>query len=773
MSERPCMVTVVCITYNQEQFIAEALESFVAQKTDFRFQIFVGEDCGTDGTKDIVLDYAERYPDLIVPFIREENMGAQRNLIDLCQRAGTPYVALCEGDDYWTDENKLQKQFDLMEAHPEYRACVHATEIIYDDDWYLQDTYDLLEGERIILPFSKRSFSFERDVIDGTIEVPVYVKSTAFHTSSYFFRWNYDLVIPEWYYEHFAGDHSLLMMQVGDGKCGVLTDVMSRYRRSEVGVYFYRNLADHYFHTGFSWALILMDLRDFFDKTYGPDYCRDVFQDQIAKVGFTYFRMARALSFLEKAFEPLENERFNARRYELLDLYLKAADEYRTNYVKMEDAYGERGVELLVRGDEDLQQVVSDKVEADRQTMERDFHTKMSLYTEKAEVEKDPLIWAFSCDGYRNYTDNARHLFEYILAYHPEIQPIWVTRDKKLLEFGRAENLPMVRYGTDRCTNLLSRAAVAFFNANKITSYRVKGFNKNTKVVKLGTGFHLEDTRYRGRYTKPEFKPGAEIREVERFFRQKHEDVDVTEDNIGFFTERQEDLFLAVVQSEHMMSVQRDFFKTPADNIMLCGCPRSQAVPDNKGDASRRILFVPALDAVYYTPERFTADLFDSIDAINEKLAEMNVFMDVFVRRGMNADEKKKVSYRLGYCSHMEMLATRDLFAELVHYEALICGFDNIMYDYLLLDRPIVVLNPAKDKIVENVPLYYDYDEMIPGVQVFTWGDALVELEACLENPTRDAAIRKRVKDAAYDYEEGGMDFSEQIIQEIKGRLGV
>ena len=107
------MVTVVCITYKHEEFIAQALDSFLMQKTNFKFKIFVGEDCGPDGTADIIRDYAARYPDQIVPFLRKENMGAQRNLIDLCQRATSPYIAFCEGDDYWVDEYKLQKQFDF------------------------------------------------------------------------------------------------------------------------------------------------------------------------------------------------------------------------------------------------------------------------------------------------------------------------------------------------------------------------------------------------------------------------------------------------------------------------------------------------------------------------------------------------------------------------------------------------------------------------------------------------------------------------------------
>lgn len=103
-----CAVTICCITYKHEDYIRTALDSFLMQKTNFKFKIFVGEDCGPDGTADIVREYAEKYPDIIVPFLREENMGAPANLIDLCNHADSPYIAFCEGDDYWIDEYKLQ-----------------------------------------------------------------------------------------------------------------------------------------------------------------------------------------------------------------------------------------------------------------------------------------------------------------------------------------------------------------------------------------------------------------------------------------------------------------------------------------------------------------------------------------------------------------------------------------------------------------------------------------------------------------------------------------
>ena len=102
-------VSVVIATYNQERFLTHTLESVVNQKVDFDFEVLVGDDCSSDNTAAIVRKYAEQYPDIIVPFIREKNMGMAGNVMDLTFRAKGEYIAFIEGDDYWIDDEKLKK----------------------------------------------------------------------------------------------------------------------------------------------------------------------------------------------------------------------------------------------------------------------------------------------------------------------------------------------------------------------------------------------------------------------------------------------------------------------------------------------------------------------------------------------------------------------------------------------------------------------------------------------------------------------------------------
>jgi len=135
-------VSIICITYNHVEYIRRAIQSFIEQKTDFKFEIIIHDDCSTDGTIDIIKEYANLYPDIIHPIYEIENQYSQgRKVIQECTipSAKGKYFALCEGDDYWIDNMKLQRQFDFMEAHPEYTLCVHNAIRVNDQDEFIRD----------------------------------------------------------------------------------------------------------------------------------------------------------------------------------------------------------------------------------------------------------------------------------------------------------------------------------------------------------------------------------------------------------------------------------------------------------------------------------------------------------------------------------------------------------------------------------------------------------------------------------------------------------
>ena len=129
------LVSIRCLTYNHAPFIRQCLDGFVMQKTNFRFEAIVHDDASTDESASIIREYAEKYPDIIKPILETENQyskhdGSLGRIINSHMRG--KYVAMCEGDDYWTDPYKLQKQVDFLESHPDYVMCSHRNNTYFD-----------------------------------------------------------------------------------------------------------------------------------------------------------------------------------------------------------------------------------------------------------------------------------------------------------------------------------------------------------------------------------------------------------------------------------------------------------------------------------------------------------------------------------------------------------------------------------------------------------------------------------------------------------------
>lgn len=151
-------LSVIFITYNHAPYVEKALRSVLNQKTDFPFEVVVGEDCSTDGTQEILRKIASEYPEKpaenptdrqVRLYLREENTGGRPtlNVYETAMRCNGKYIAYLEGDDYWCDENKLQKQVDYLREHPEYIAVTHSNRMIDENDDAITDAQVLAIGD--------------------------------------------------------------------------------------------------------------------------------------------------------------------------------------------------------------------------------------------------------------------------------------------------------------------------------------------------------------------------------------------------------------------------------------------------------------------------------------------------------------------------------------------------------------------------------------------------------------------------------------------------
>lgn len=138
------IVSVAVLTYNQVDFIGQCLDSILMQKVDFDYEIVVGDDCSTDGTQIVLEDYQKRFPDKFVPLLKDRNEGISKNYQNVLNHCKGKYVALCEGDDYWTAKDKLQTQIDFLERYEDFGFVGTYSQLLFPDGQVKEDAYDYL-----------------------------------------------------------------------------------------------------------------------------------------------------------------------------------------------------------------------------------------------------------------------------------------------------------------------------------------------------------------------------------------------------------------------------------------------------------------------------------------------------------------------------------------------------------------------------------------------------------------------------------------------------
>ena len=215
------MVTIASTTYNMEAYIAEAMDSWLAQKTSFPFDILISDDGSTDGTCDVVRHYMEMYPN--IRLISTGHVGKMPNFIRSLKESKGKYIALCDGDDYWIDPNKLQKQVDFMESHPDFSECFTNSYVL-----------NTVTGERKI---AKTQLWDEADT-KGLLRHRDNdnVQMSPGHTSTFLYRNRYLQVYPEWMYGDVMTDFPLYMLMSRYGRAKFINDVTSVYRHRPDGV---------------------------------------------------------------------------------------------------------------------------------------------------------------------------------------------------------------------------------------------------------------------------------------------------------------------------------------------------------------------------------------------------------------------------------------------------------------------------------------------------------------------------------------------------------
>jgi glycosyltransferase involved in cell wall biosynthesis len=208
-------LSVFMMVYNHEKYIAQALDSVLMQKVDFKYEIVLGEDCSTDSTRKIVVKYAQRYPSKFKLLLHKTNIGVVNNQNEVFKNCTGKYIAVLEGDDYWTDPLKLQKQVDFLEANSEFSACAHQSELVFQD--------------------STRESRVFRKNVPSKIQLKDVIEERLFHTASIIFKTEimHNQSLPS---NIISGDRALYILCATNGPIKFLEDSMCVYRKNEKGL---------------------------------------------------------------------------------------------------------------------------------------------------------------------------------------------------------------------------------------------------------------------------------------------------------------------------------------------------------------------------------------------------------------------------------------------------------------------------------------------------------------------------------------------------------
>lgn len=218
MNKKPEILVSVCmVAYNQEQYVRKALDGVLMQKVNFPFEIIISDDCSEDATPYILQEYATRYPKIVKPIMGKANVGYPNNQRRSLEAAQGKYIALCDGDDYWIDPYKLQKQVDYMETHPDCAICFHNVMHEYEGNSCFRS---------LMLPPNFPNELTIEDVISRKWFLP---------SNSEMFRREY-LFFPEWYASVLHIDYVLNLLISQHGTLHYMPDVMAVYHHTSISV---------------------------------------------------------------------------------------------------------------------------------------------------------------------------------------------------------------------------------------------------------------------------------------------------------------------------------------------------------------------------------------------------------------------------------------------------------------------------------------------------------------------------------------------------------
>ncbi len=758
-------VQVVCVTYNQKDYIKDALDSFIMQKTNFKFQVLVGDDCSTDGTSEVVAEYARKYPDIIVHIRREQNLGCLKNFIDLCEQVTAKYAAFCDGDDYWTDENKLQIQFDYMEKNTDVNVCAHNVLVKMEVNDSLYEYYKRF-GFNVPLEFPCSKKITVNDIIQSLPQ-----------TSSLFIRWK-KMLFPSWAKEGFAGDFTVVCLQLCDKYAVVLNKPMSCYRKNKTCVTFDNgNLWEHYIRTRTDYFRFLLGIISYLNCEYNS-FGVDALEKRLS---------IEIVNYLNSIIETDSWEQLLLIKEKYPEIYKQIKEllfEYKYNLIQV-NKLGYKQASLLKKSStlfllKPLLQLIYivKKVVKQISVILKKIPSFISYWLFSL-VPKKKNLWVFSGFFKNNYMDNTKYLYEYIVKNHPEIDVVWLTKNKDVLKQLQQEKMPVLKMKSFKGIWTMARAQVAFSDHFKMSDYDSRfGFNACTKFINLWHGVGLKSMAPYGNKIKNTNVNGVRLSSD---ICTKPEDSLLTRilKKIKYvffapFRELFEEYLMMLCPGEQFSQYNATPWQVPSSAQFMCGYPRNVNLAHNKNKVINqfKIIYAPTYRWIADDETSMVKMFLDNIENINQILEKINGTFTLRLHPHTWRNYEENILAAISKYPRFSVSKEKDIYKELHEYSLMISDYSSIVYDFLILDRPIVFFAFDQEKYCSgDASFSMPYKENCPGDVTCTWDETLISIQKSYENPQYNKELREKISEIFTPKKYNDENNSERIVQYVKNKL--
>lgn len=785
MNKSDLSVQVVCATYNQERFIADALDSFVKQKTSFKFNVLVGDDCSADQTAQIIDQYAEKYPDLIMRVPRTQHMGAAANILDLCSRCSAPYLAFCNGCDFWTDDHKLQLQFDYMESCQEASVCFTKTVFKGGHSYGMQSSSGEQNSASVLLPDSVLGYAPVSDLtLQQYLESFLRTGTYPGQFSSAFYRWNHSVIWPDWMMKGNDFDIFVLAIQADvNGLIHFISETTAFCRCCESDASDAASAEDenigkiveilekyHHLYEYFNYGNIKKAIRSCaFKLSYEYFFPQDSAKAEKARIKKILSKKAKSdkntiLSIISRfwtnSFKKVwENLEFDGAYY--LNQYKDVADagvDPKEHYIQYGFGEGRRGHHQNVT------------------------FSSLFSYWFGALYPKKKNRWAFSGFHGRDnsFLDNTKYLFSYIVRHHPEIQAVWLAGSLSDLDKLKSEGLPAVLLRSKEGKSFLRSAALAVTDHYRCSDFQnIWGFNARTKVANLWHGVGLKSMVIKsGGRIASVVVPGARLSPDIIIEKTDSFATKIKKAVLYFFRapfrELYEKYFFLLTPGPVIENFNAKLWRIPQKAIFQCGMPRCRYLYNAVLPDRPRVIYSPTFRWNAKDEETLVDNFINSIGLINDWLKKVDGTMTLRLHPHTWRSYGSKILKAIESFDRFIYDSEKDVYGSLEQYSIMISDYSSIVYDFLLMNRPVIFFNYDFETFCEHdVNFWYPFDEYSPGLKAKNWKEVIECLDVYSKMPQKDNEWRDRIMSVQYYKEKNNRDNSERIVSELKRRLGI